>query len=229
MARRKIREEKSKFRGTKNVLTDLNLGAHRELHYNEPIGSPVVEIIYTVLPKIGDFIVPWGDKTGTVLMVDQRTYLSPIFLQRAADVSNGASGIGCNITIVGTAGSVIRMGLYKPTNFNLNPDLLMYDLGTVSGTGLGLKQAAFPADTILPKGLYWVCLVAQGAPATAPTVSAIIGQSPCWASEGSIGSAFTVAGCRGPLTAGALTDISNPNMAGVPPHAYAGIQIGDWV
>lgn len=40
MARRKIREQKSKTQGTKNVLTQLNKAAHSEEHQTATHGSP---------------------------------------------------------------------------------------------------------------------------------------------------------------------------------------------
>lgn len=40
MARRKIREQKSKTQGTKNVLTQLNKAAHAEEHQTATHGSP---------------------------------------------------------------------------------------------------------------------------------------------------------------------------------------------
>jgi hypothetical protein len=40
MARRKIREQKSKIQGTKQVLTQLNRAAHQEEHQNATHGSP---------------------------------------------------------------------------------------------------------------------------------------------------------------------------------------------
>lgn len=42
MARRKIREQKSKFQGTKQVLKDVNTVAHDELHKNPTPGSPTI-------------------------------------------------------------------------------------------------------------------------------------------------------------------------------------------
>jgi hypothetical protein len=40
MARRKIREQKSKIQGTKQVLTQLNRAAHAEEHQTATHGSP---------------------------------------------------------------------------------------------------------------------------------------------------------------------------------------------
>jgi UDP-N-acetylmuramate-alanine ligase len=40
MARRKVREQKSKVYGTKQVLTQLNRAAHQEEHQNATHGSP---------------------------------------------------------------------------------------------------------------------------------------------------------------------------------------------
>jgi hypothetical protein len=42
MAKRKIREEKSKIFGTKQVLTDMNKAAHEETHREPNTSSPTI-------------------------------------------------------------------------------------------------------------------------------------------------------------------------------------------
>lgn len=55
MARRKIREQKSKFQGTKNVLKAVNSAAHEEEHRNPTPTSPKVAT-YSAAYK-------WGSST----------------------------------------------------------------------------------------------------------------------------------------------------------------------
>jgi hypothetical protein len=57
MARRKIREQKSKIQGTKQVLTQLNRAAHAEEHQTATHGSPGGTTTIGVLK--------WGDTGST--------------------------------------------------------------------------------------------------------------------------------------------------------------------
>lgn len=63
MARRKFREDKSKFYGTKQVLQDLNAPAHTAVHETDPIvpGLPAGGLTDQVLSKVTstDFDTYW--------------------------------------------------------------------------------------------------------------------------------------------------------------------------
>lgn len=65
MSRRKFREERSKFYGTKQVLQDLNSPAHLAVHDLDPIvsGIPRGGLTNQVLVKLSndDFDVGWAD------------------------------------------------------------------------------------------------------------------------------------------------------------------------
>lgn len=69
MSRRKFREERSKFYGTKQVLQDLNSPAHLAVHDLDPIVSGLPRGGFTgqVLVKLSndDFDVGWADAIDT--------------------------------------------------------------------------------------------------------------------------------------------------------------------
>lgn len=68
MARRKFREEKSKFYGTKQVLQDLNAPAHLAVHELDAVvlGIPAGGLQGQVLVKLSndDYDVGWADATS---------------------------------------------------------------------------------------------------------------------------------------------------------------------
>ncbi len=75
--------------------------------------------------------------------------------------------LGVNVTVVGTTGAVVRLGVYDdvkgvPTN-------LIADGGTQVATATGYSPITV-AITIPTSGYYHLVAVCQGAPATAPTI-----------------------------------------------------------
>lgn len=91
---------------------------------------------------------------------------SPFYLPRTQTFVK----IGTEITSAGSAGALIRLGIYAD-NGNLLPGALVLDAGTIDGTVLA---TATPGEITISEnlecGLYWLAAVLQGAPSTAPTV-----------------------------------------------------------
>ena len=82
-----------------------------------------------------------------------------------ADVTLDRLAINCHTT--GSAGSVCRLGIYRD-NGAIGPDALVLDAGTVDTSTTGRKEATI--SQALTPDLYWLAVVAQGAPATNPAI-----------------------------------------------------------
>lgn len=68
--------------------------------------------------------------------------------------------IACYCTTGGSAGSVLRFGVYANDPTSDVPGVALYRSGTVASTGSGMIEATGLALTLQP-GLYWVAVVAQ--------------------------------------------------------------------
>ena len=79
------------------------------------------------------------------------------------------------VTTAGSAGSVIRMGVYADDGTGNNVGALVADFGTVGTTTTGVKEIT--VSQALTPGRYWFVVVPQGAPATSPTIRVTTGPS----------------------------------------------------
>jgi len=63
------------------------------------------------------------------------------------------------VSVVGAAGSVVRMGLYADDG-TLHPGQLIYDSGEINTTTTGLKTAAPPSPIVIAKATpFWTCFL----------------------------------------------------------------------
>jgi len=63
------------------------------------------------------------------------------------------------VSVVGAAGSVVRMGLYADDG-TLHPGQLIYDSGEINTTTTGPKTAAPPSPIVIAKGTpFWTCFL----------------------------------------------------------------------
>jgi len=69
--------------------------------------------------------------------------------------------ISMEISTIGTAGSVVRIGIYNSVN-NL-PDTLVKDAGTIAGDSASVQEINI--NEVLSPGLYWFCFVHNSAAA----------------------------------------------------------------
>lgn len=75
--------------------------------------------------------------------------------------------IGAEVTVAGSAGAVLRLGIYND-NGNGYPNKLVLDAGTIDATIVGPQEITI--NTVLPAGLYWIGAAVQGNPTTVPTL-----------------------------------------------------------
>jgi hypothetical protein len=149
---------------------------------------------YTLKPAY--YIVPEGAR-GVVAMLANVEYATPLWL------ASGGTAVraGCEITIAGTAGTVIRLGLRS-------------ELGKLPGPVIGETTVAGDAIStgiestvswIIPRaGLYFVTATAQSTGGTLPTIRGTLGDLPPVA-IGSIAGALGASPMSGYLTTATVT------------------------
>lgn len=124
------------------------------------------------------------------------------------------SKLGAEVTIVGDAGSVIRLGLYADDG-STRPGALVVDGGTILGDSATLQEVTI--STVVGPGIYWAAAVVQNVTVTQPTLrtatalltpSIDIGSSIPTAGQTAVG--WSVTGVSGALPAsfGAPTSAS---------------------
>lgn len=106
---------------------------------------------------------------------------SPLAVGTSATLSNGAlrvtpwllrtsvsiSRIGSEVTVVGDAGSKLRLGIYADTG-NAYPGALVVDAGQIAGDSATVQELTVAVT--LRAGLYWIGGVVQAVTTTQPTV-----------------------------------------------------------
>lgn len=124
--------------------------------YNQQAGGGLAS---NVNYASGRYYGPTVDiSAGTLTSVIDRCWAVPFEVGKAVVVDRIAS----EVTIVGSGGNTIRLGIYGTTNGL--PDALIVDAGTSDASILGAFEKVI--NTQLYPGLYWLCLVSNvGVPA----------------------------------------------------------------
>ena len=120
---------------------------------------------------------------GTILLVNGRIYLTPFYVPRFRPFV----GANLRVTTAGTAGALIRFGVYgtNPAAPQPSGGALMFDCGTLAGDALALLSFPMPGGSLtLDEGIYWFAVVGQGSPATQATVSSATGRNPFFCPAG---------------------------------------------
>lgn len=94
--------------------------------------------------------------------------LAPLPVERRCLLTH----MGAMVAVVGTVGAVIRLGVYADDGSGVWPGALILDAGTIDGTS-NTAQTIDVTDLWLPRGLYWVGGVLQGAPSTPSQVRGV--------------------------------------------------------
>lgn len=128
--------------------------------------------------RVGDYErATWGIPSVTTLSTTlNRMYATAIYVPKGA----GIDRVAIEVTTVGGAGSVIRMGLYA--NGTNGVGGLLFDAGTVdSASSTGWKEITV-SWTNLTDDIYWLVAVAQVGTAPVvrgvPTNTALVGFGP---------------------------------------------------
>lgn len=84
--------------------------------------------------------------------------------------------IGCRVTVAGSAGALVRLGIRIGNDTNTarrglpGANSVILDAGTVAADSTGVKTIAVNTQITVP-GRYWLSLVVQGGATTRPTVA----------------------------------------------------------
>lgn len=116
----------------------------------------------------------YGTNVGsqTKLLTNSLVYYLPLIITNSPTIT----AISARVNTAGSAGAVLRMGVFSDSAGQ--PATLLLDAGTVAATSSTTTVTISSLSLPLTPGLYWVAIVSQGAPATAPTM---IGNSNCFA------------------------------------------------
>ncbi|MCZ7598345.1 MAG: hypothetical protein M5U09_12395 [Gammaproteobacteria bacterium] len=135
-----------------------------------------------------------------------------------------AVAIRAEVASAGTAGSLVRLGIYRCYH-NVSTADLVVDAGTIDGTVVGIQQVAISSVLLVP-GVYALIAVPQGSPATEPSMVMLqsVGAYP-WAgaSDSFIVNAPNVIGTT---SSGALPGTSAINDSGSPQAPLVQIKVG---
>jgi hypothetical protein len=123
------------------------------------VGSRRVRSNYWVSP-IG--AITTGVYAEGVLRSTWLCLLEPITIDR----------IATRVSTAGAANSVVRLGIYQADLADIHNTSLVIDAGTVQSDSTGAKTLTFTPLT-LAAGIYLLAAVAQGSPATNPSLNAL--------------------------------------------------------
>jgi hypothetical protein len=88
--------------------------------------------------------------------------LAPIDVDRVCTLN----ALAAEVNTAGTAGAVVRLGVYTDDGSGVFPSALIVDAGTIDGTVLGAQTITLGTPIVLQPGRYWVGAANQGAPTT---------------------------------------------------------------
>ena len=159
-----------------------------------PFGAPALQCDWTPLSYYG----PEGVRS-TFLLTQDTEYAIPM------DLGGPVDRIGAEVTTVGTAGAVVRLGI-RHSNSTGGPGALLLDAGTISGTSATAQEVTISVGDLTP-GRYYLTVTPQVAACTMRTVgsggSSRIGSVSLTGATGANGrQAYTQTGVTGALPAG---------------------------
>jgi hypothetical protein len=108
--------------------------------------------------------------SGTITFNTARMAAVPLWVGEAVTLDR----IALEVTTVGLAGTLIRLGIYRDGTGHY-PGALLLDAGTVVGDALGAQAATI--NQALAAGLYWLAAACQGTAAGNPVVRSINGNA----------------------------------------------------
>jgi hypothetical protein len=99
------------------------------------------------------YYAPEGNRSTVTTVLNQMTAV-PFFVSNTESFDR----IGAEVTTVGTAGSVVRLGIYADSGVG-QPGALVLDAGTIAGDVQAAAEITI--NVTLPAGLYWLAAVGQ--------------------------------------------------------------------
>lgn len=126
------------------------------------------DLLHRAAYRSGWYISPAGT-TATAIPIEAELKFQPLLIPKAGI---SLDRILVEISVVGTAGAIIRLGLYEPDADGMPGDLIL-DAGTVLGTAVGKPFIAI--NQAVPLGLIYAAAAVQGGAVTRPTVRTLTG------------------------------------------------------
>jgi hypothetical protein len=108
----------------------------------------------TVITGTAVYIPNGTGVTGTWIAGQGYFNSVPVFINKTVT----ADRISLNVSGAGTAGAVLRMGIYN-SDANYQPSTLLLDAGTVAANAIGVKEITI--NQVLTPGVYWIGAVGQ--------------------------------------------------------------------
>ena len=145
--------------------------AHASTHASD--GSDAVTLAQSQVTGYGTNIFPTPTQAsrwlygfgviGTFLQVDGQPAFTPMLIGSTTAIDR----IAVSVTGAGSAGSLVRLGIYKQKNNGSELELIL-DAGTVDSSSTGEKEITI-SETLSP-GIYFFLASSQGGAATKPTL-----------------------------------------------------------
>ena len=130
-------------------------------HLTAPVIDPSSQLSAGYKP--GKYLMPGCFGIPTAVPPEGTMTMAPIYVAKATTFDR----IQCNVSVAGSAGAVVRLGIYGSDADGM-PYGLVLDAGTVAATSTGVREATI--SQYLPLGKWWLAAVVQGAATTRPTL-----------------------------------------------------------
>jgi hypothetical protein len=150
-------------------LDDVNaaaLGDAKQLQYDAASGKHKYVNPQPPLTSGRYYFVPNSLNTPIASLGNGNLRLIPFYVPAATTLSR----IGGEVTVVGDAASVVRLGIYADDG-TFRPGALVIDAGTISGNSATVQEITI--NTQLPAGWYWTGGAVQNVTTTQPTVRCV--------------------------------------------------------
>lgn len=158
-----------------SVYADLIWNAFKAMPVMAPYQQAQIQGVYSQyhnqwhMGLVDNFYLsPPCSGSGTSLMIEDKLCAVPIWIPRTCIVTE----IGVALTVVGSANSRIRFGIYHSDASRARPGRLLQDFGWVdAATGVTDTKGLTGCYQILRPGWYWLACVAQDSSGgTQPTI-----------------------------------------------------------
>ena len=157
----------------------------------------------------GQYVQAWqgaGNSNQTTTLNELN--FTPVYVPQSLT----ADRIAVNVGIAGSAGAVVRLGIYSPSATTGLPGALVLDAGTVASDSTGFKEITI--SQALNTGLYWLSVVSQTATCSLRRPGTFIGGFVHWTSDATARETPGVNRYRQTSVSGSLPSNATPTIAG---------------
>jgi len=129
---------------TSSIQTQLNSKSTGDFNFYRRTGTTAPERWYSTMVA--------GQTVSTTSRAKDQFVAHPVIFSKAVTLDR----IGIEITIAGTAASLVRLGIYSDSG-NVYPNSLLLDAGTIAGDSATVQSITI--NQTLSAGLYWFVYV----------------------------------------------------------------------